>query len=367
MKIGRRSKRSFFKTSIMGRMLGDLVHRGRREQAKHAGAQAARKLRRPAFSLEPVEPRLLMSADISYTPSGVTNTLNVSASFASGNYFLDITGNVAPPVHQQLSAAGDVNINITPLGGTIAGAGLADTIHFNLDTFSALNNFVTGNGGLLTLDYAGGLEALQDDHIFVDGSAANVGYSLKLHTSADITVGATATFTGDLTLSSDDSITGNASTHLSAQNLTLQSAPVTNGGAVPSTGILANANSTITLTDSHLTASKTLTLDSHAKVTVDNDGKAVSGVTGAVITSFSNAKIDIGGTAVLQAKDVSITSFVEDSLKASADKNTVKLLAVVGGAAPEVTINGTAQLTATNNLTATAKSDVTTPSVPMSR
>src|SRR6185437_9898571 len=94
MKIGRRFKRRFFKTSIMGRMLGDLMHRGRREQAKHAGAKrSARLTRRPEFALEQVEPRLLMSADITYGPAPGTNTVKITTEFSSGSYFLDLSVN----------------------------------------------------------------------------------------------------------------------------------------------------------------------------------------------------------------------------------------------------------------------------------
>ena len=354
MKTGRRFKRDMFRPSVLGRMLGDLLHRGRREASRQAKAAQAPSVSRPRnFALELMEPRVLMSADIAYTPTLVASTVTVSASTSGGAYFIDIAQGATTLAHRQLTAAGDVTVNIASLGQATA-----ETIRFKLDTFSALNGFVNANGGLLTLDLASGSELLFDDHVFLDGAAAAIDYGLKLHTSADLTIGAKAGFNGNLTLVSDDTITGNAATELSAKTLTLQSIATRSGGAVPGTGILANANSAITLTDARLTATEGLVLDAKSTVAVNETGIPIAGVSGAVVTSFSSAKIAIGGTSVLQGKSVDITALVQARLTASATANTVKLVVLAGGAEPNVTINGAAKVTATNALNVTAKSDV---------
>lgn len=356
MNSGRRFKRRFFRTSLLGRMLGDLMHRGRREQA--GAAQRSMQRPGPGFALEQMEPRVLMSADIAYVPTNTTNTLTVSASSSGGAYFIDITGGSVAPVHRQLSAAGDVTINIAPFGGTTAGALLADTVRINLDTFSVLNTFVNANGGLLTLDIAGGSELIQDDHVFIDGVAASLGYGLRVHASADVTAAATATLTGDLTLASDDTLTGTSATNLKARNLTLQSAAIQAGRAVPGTGLLANADSAITLTNSQLTATNGLVLGARSVVTVNSKGIPIAAVSGAVITSASSAKINVGGASILSGKTVDITAAVDGSLIATADLSVVKLVVITGKASPEVLINGTTKITATTSLNVTAKSDI---------
>lgn len=355
MNSGQRFKRRFFKTSVLGRMLGDLLHRGRREQS-----QAVRRSITPRgerFALETMEPRVLMSADIAYAPTSLANTITVSASVSGGAYFIDIAGGVASPIHRQLTAPGDVTINIAPVGGAAAGATLADTVRVNLDTFSVLKPFVNANGGLLTLDIAGGSELIQQDRVFIDGLAANIGYSLNVHSSADMTAAATATLTGNLTLASDDAVVGTSKTNLKALNLTLRAA-ASEAGGIGGTGILADANSRITLTDATLTAVNLLSLDAHAAVSVDATGIPIAGVTGSVVTSASSARIAIGGASVLSGKAVDITARVEGTLKATAALNVVKLVVVTGMAAPEVLISGTTSITATNALTVTAKSDV---------
>ena len=84
MKNGPRFKRGSIRKLFSGPLLRRLNRRERQELAeKSAAAQVAAKVkpagkeRRPAFGLEAVEPRLLMSADFLFNP--VTNqTLNLS-------------------------------------------------------------------------------------------------------------------------------------------------------------------------------------------------------------------------------------------------------------------------------------------------
>ena len=145
----------------------------------------------------------------------------------------------------------------------------------------------------------------------------------------------------------------------SGADIILNAQAVTSGGEVPGTGLLADANSSITVTGATLTASGSIGLTAHSQVTVTSDGTAISAVTGVVITSFSSALIDIDGSQ-LRGTDITLLSWVEENLTADASNNSYKIVVVVGEADPEVLIRGSSILTATSGaLEATAKSDVT--------
>src|SRR5947207_2125039 len=83
-----------------------------------------------------------------------------------------------------------------------------------------------------------------------------------------------------------------------------------------SAGLLANANTGLTLTGAHLTASGNLTLSAHSNVNVNTSGAETGDTTSAghstgtsadgiigisLVTSFNSATIDIGGGSVLAA------------------------------------------------------------------
>src|SRR5262245_2434481 len=66
--IDESSKRSVF-DSILEKVMGDLFPGSDRPKRRRSGAvRPAAKRRRQNFALEAIEPRLLLSADISYTP-----------------------------------------------------------------------------------------------------------------------------------------------------------------------------------------------------------------------------------------------------------------------------------------------------------
>ena len=81
MKIGRRSKHVSVKSLFSGPVLRRLNRRERQELAeKSAAAQGPAKPQRPAFGLESVEPRLLMSVTIPITQTHDTMTLSIADS-----------------------------------------------------------------------------------------------------------------------------------------------------------------------------------------------------------------------------------------------------------------------------------------------
>src|SRR6185312_6482498 len=111
MKFGRRAKHLSAKMSLLGDLLQGLNRRGRRELARKGAVHPPVRPRRPAFGLEPVEPRLLMSVDL-------------SGSFGT--------------VSQNLNAGGDTTINVFRSTGSDL---FGDTLNIDLTNFATLNSF----------------------------------------------------------------------------------------------------------------------------------------------------------------------------------------------------------------------------------
>jgi hypothetical protein len=342
MKIGRRSKHISAKSFFSGPFLRRLNRREKLELAeKSAAAKPVVKARRPAFGLETVEPRLLMSADLSYTTLNDTLTLSIGGTSAAPIVKLsDGSGQLAQVALTNATGA-EVDISRSGTGG---GAVSADTLHVDLTNFALLNSFVSGNGGQLTVKFDGGDEFQGTPHPFtdvlnVDGNGGTLSYGLTIQSTSDI----------------------DSSASVTATSLTLTSAQTASD--LLSTGLFANANTGIDLTGANLTTTAgALTLNATSTLSVSTDGTGMSAVKGAVITSFSSADIDIGGNSALHAAggDLDITASVNGSLTATATGANVKLIAIVGSAAPEVTIGGGSSLTSTTGaVNAAATTSVT--------
>src|SRR5438034_1404110 len=326
--------RNIFKPSILGKLLREAFARWGGEEP------AAAQMRRQSFTLEAIEPRLLLSADLSYAALSGTHDFTVKASDdGGGNYSVNLyeTSNLLSSIASKSFTGGsDVSVSIARDDTLGAPAFNADTVRFDLDTFSALDTPLSGHS--LTLDVQGGTERAFTDHVIADGSGATIGYSLAIQSSSDI--------------SSD------ATLHLTAGDLTLKSEQT--ASELLTTGLWADTDTAITLTGAHFTLdSGALNLTAHSDVTVNTDGTGMSGIQGAAISSFSGATIDIGGSSVLSATDINLNAKVDGTLTASAAAASVKLVAVLGSADPEVRIHGSSSLTASNNISALAKSDVT--------
>ena len=290
-------------------------------------------LRRQGFILEAIEPRLLLSADISYAAASTVHDFTLKADSGSLSLYdsSDLTTALAT---KAISGGSDASVSIARDDTLGAQALNGDTLHIDLDTFHLLDAALSGH--VLTIDFQGGSERVSTDHLTVDGSTGAVGFGLSIQSSSDIASSATASITGDLTLKSEQT----------ASDLL-------------STGLWADSNTGITLTGAQLTASGTLNLTAHSNVSVSTDGTGMSAINGALITSFSSALIDIGSSSALSAANINIDSKVDGTLTATASAATVKLVAVEGEADPEVSIHGSSTLTATSTITVTAESDVT--------
>ena len=327
--------RKVFRPSILGQLLRDAFERIARPVTVRRAAPARRK----GYMLEAIEPRLLLSADISYAVS----TAHEFTLKAEGGNVVNLyqTGTSTVAGSATLSSAGDVNVNIArglPLGGDAA---VSDTIHIDLDTLSLLDGFVNANGSVLSINFAGGDQYAAADHVTLDTTGpASVGYGLSIKSNSDIASNANFSVSGDLSITSEQVAPTPPLSDLTA-------------------GFFDNLQSNISLDGANLTASGALNLTAHSDVTVSTTGTGMSAIQGAAVTSFSGATIDITGNSILHGTDINLTSNVDGTLTASASAAAVKLVAVIGAASPQITIDGSSSLHATGNLTALSKSDVT--------
>src|SRR5690242_8828997 len=184
----------------------------------------ARSQRSQSFTLEALEPRLLLSADIAYS----------TASLTGGSFTLRATSATVLDLHDDTadSSVGSVTVNAGDNSFSIArdlglGAGYADSLHIDLDSFNALDPTI-GAGHKLSLTFDGGDQRLLQDLVSLDGTTGAVGYSLSIASNSSISSSGTASVTGDLSITSEQTGIG--------------------GAGVSSQGLLANANTGITLT-----------------------------------------------------------------------------------------------------------------------
>ena len=342
MKIGRRSGQTATKGTLTGPAFRRLNHREREElQAKSRAAKASAKAPRPSYGLETVEPRLLMSADLSYTTINDTLTLSVGGTTAAPIVKLsDASGQLASV---SLTAATGAEVDVTRSGAG-GGAVSADTLNIDLTNFCDPEYVCNANGGELTVKFIGGDEFEGTPHPFTDtvnvnGASGTLGYGVTIDSTSAIDSGAS----------------------LTAKNITLASAQTASDTL--STGLFANADTGINLTGAHLTTTGgALTLNATSTLSVSTNGAGMSAVKGAVITSFSNANIGVGGSSMLSATggDVDITASVQGNLTATAGGATVNLISIDGSASPTVTINGGSSVVSTSGaIDATASSNVT--------
>jgi hypothetical protein len=326
--------RKFSKPNVLSKLMRDIF---RRDRSPGTTVPLAKPARRQSYALEPMEPRLLLSADLSYAALSSAHDFTVKAVQNAGNYYLNLydSGNLSGAISsKQITGGGDVAVSVAR-DDTLGAQGLnGDTVHIDLDSLALLNTPMSGHA--LAINFQGGSQRIFTDHVTVDGLTGAVGYSLSVQSSSDILSSCTANVTGDFTLTS----TQTASDLLG-------------------TGLWADCNTAITLTGANLKASGALSLVADSNISVSTDGTGMSSIQGAAITSFSAAKIDIGGASALTANSINVDSKVEGTLSASAAAATFKIVAVEGNAQPEVTIHGASSLTAATNINIAAESNVT--------
>ena len=375
------SKRSVLDT-LLDKVLGELFPRNARPTGRRHGApRAPAKSRRQDFALEPIEPRLLMSADLNYSGSAAKEFWVKAVDSTHVQLFTDATQTDAG--YQATSAQTVDDGTITVHRGTTAQAGAAsDIVHLDTDTFALLNPGSTEintnpDGVKLEVTFTGGDQRLNQDQLKLDDSTATdltqAGHAFGLSVTSDSKISATSAI----------SVTG---------DLTLQSEATAESVTAAGEGLLSNADTGITLTGANLTASGKLTLTADSTISVgtlpgeadgSNTGDAsniadtaskdlletyvgLGNLTGvALVTSFSHATIDIGGGSQLTATsgDLTITASVDGSITAKTNALVTPgaLDVVAGSSDPEVLIHdaGTS-LSAGGAINATATTNFST-------
>src|SRR4051812_10703838 len=149
MRTARRWDRTPSKRSVLDTVLDQVLRemyprKDQPERRPHNAPRAAAKRRRQGFTLEPLEPRLLMSADISYTSAATNLTLK-----ATDSTHLALFDDAAVPnqVGTDALSEGLVKIHRSGLGDVFG-----DTIHVDASTLTTLDasgTGITGNGNTL--------------------------------------------------------------------------------------------------------------------------------------------------------------------------------------------------------------------------
>ncbi len=338
--------RKSFAPSFLSQLLNDMFGGwGKTEEAPVLPMAARKAPRRQGFTLEPIEPRLLLSADLSYPnlanalDVAVTN-LTLKAESDSGDLYLRLyetgTSNLVSEV--LLDDAGDVNVNIS----RAIGAGLfADSVHVDLTTFDLLDTFVNAHGGKLTLNFTGDSNVAFKDSLIFDG-AETIAYDLSVQSDSDITVSSSVNLVaGDISLSVSDSDSG-----------------------LPPIGdeFFADAEATIDVLGS--LSGGDIKLSATSTINVDNNSLGLGGLQLAFIYADSDAEINIGSNSQITASgklDVLATSNVSGladmaSLNSKTDASTDAAVAsVVITSHATTSVAGSANLSVNGAFTLSAK------------
>src|SRR5689334_14077635 len=174
-----------FKPATLTQAIRELF--SRRPGAPATRRSEARPQRSYSFTLEALEPRLLLSADLSYSAVSGTHDFTLKATQNSGNVYLSLfeTSNLSASIDDQLITGGaDVNVSVgrDDILGSRAVNG--DTVRIDLDTFSLLDAVMSGH--TLGVDVQGGDQRLTHDLVTVDGTTGAVGYGLSLNADSQI-------------------------------------------------------------------------------------------------------------------------------------------------------------------------------------
>ncbi|HYC46066.1 MAG TPA: LEPR-XLL domain-containing protein, partial [Burkholderiales bacterium] len=377
--------------------------RGRSAQPRTAGA-------RRSILLEPIEPRLLLSADLTYgdpaavpapgslTATDISNyvsaltstTFTLKAEQSGSDFFwnmygtgLDGTGTPALAGQAQITAADDLDLNLIreEFGLRNASIGLndfiGDKITVDIDSLGVLNGQFAGT--TIDIDFNGGkdidlgdilgielpLDLTNDQLILAGDGPLAIAHGTKVHSTSDIVTegdadGLQATFQGKLEIVSDSKITIDGASLVTAPNMTLLADAKSTSGLFQ--GLLANASSAITLDDTARLVSTggTIELFARSDVTFSEDGDTYfgDGLSATAVLSISSALVDIKGSTQIDAATVKIEGTIHTDVTATAQDSTVRVVTVNVFNTPEIKISGSADIAATSAFTALAKSDV---------
>ncbi|MEQ1826224.1 MAG: hypothetical protein ABL921_09760, partial [Pirellula sp.] len=334
-------------------------HRKRRLRFK---SELVRKL-----SMESLERRELMAADLVF-PTDQNNLLGddltLSAQQNGGNLSVRLlrTSDMTQVVMVPMDDSGDVTINVRREETTAGDIDpFADTLRIDLNSLNLLNTFVVGNGGVLTLNFEGGVEvpSVSEDHLFVAASGtANVGFGLSVITTADVTLNAvTANFSGNLLLRSNPINDASGSAFDPDKVLAFPAASITiNGGSITATNINieAKASKTIVITpetlfDDAISFAEVI-VDSSASVSVL--GSAIINATGDLTVLADSNMTTNAGRAPSDDGNASDDDTAEDAAIVVSVIDNVTNLSVTAGSSLSAT--GMINLVSNNVVSATS-------------
>ena len=246
--------------------------------------------KRQDFSLEAIEPRLLLSADVNYAADvvggfAVERTLKI-VDEGAGNLRIKLheTGNAGNVLFDAAISSGEDTVNVTR---GVTGSLFQDTITIDLSTFALL----APASDALTINFSGGAQDLIKDQVILSGTAS-LGFGLTVNSNADILVPASAS----LTLTDADD---NLALSVAASSSGFLNEETTGLDLEEEFDFLADADADIDVLgvlsahDIELTATSTLT--------VDNSSLALGSFQIAFIYGNSSADVNIGNGADITA------------------------------------------------------------------
>ncbi|MCA9194480.1 MAG: hypothetical protein KDB03_22070, partial [Planctomycetales bacterium] len=260
--------------------------------------------------VESLERRELLTADLEFATDQanlLADDLTLVAQQDSGNLFLKLlrTSGMSEVATAILDDPSDLSVNIHR-DQTTAGEidVFADTIRIDLNSLSLLNNFVVNNGGMLTLNFEGGIEipGLSEDHLFLSSSGlASLAYGLSIITTADITANnVNATLAGDLLLRSSPQSSTSGTALDPDKVLSFPAAQITiNGGSISANDVSLEAKSNKTLLvgadsvmDGQLSFAEVIVSGS-ANISIQN-ASVINATSNLTVWAESNITTDIG-------------------------------------------------------------------------
>ncbi len=319
------------------------------------------------LKLEALENREMFAADLVYSTGPdnlLTDDLRLQAVQNGGNLSVRLMRGATEVAIAPLDDAGDVTINVKR-NETTAGDldPFSDTLRIDLNSLNLLNTFVVNNGGVLTVNFEGGVAdpfavvAAGDQLLLESNGTSNIGYGLSVITTADITLSAvSATFNGNLLLRSNPNSTSSGTTLDLATVLALPSAMITvNGGSITANNITLEADaekSLIVTADSDIPVAEVI-VNASANINIQNS--AVITATGSLtILAESNMTTNVG-RAPVDDGDATDDDAEEDAAVAVSVINNVTNVTINSGAT--LSSNGATLITSNNLVTATSIAD----------
>ncbi len=354
------------------------------------------------LKLEALEAREVFAADLVYSTdlnNPLSDDLRLQAQQSGGNLSVRLMRGATQVASVPIDDAGDVTINVKR-DSTTAGDldPFSDTLRIDLNSLNLLNTFVVNNGGVLTVNFEGGVTdpiASLGDHLFLESNGiSTVGYGLSVITTADITLNSvSANFNGNLLLNSNPNSTASGTTldpnavlaypaakisisggSVTANNITLQADAVktlivTPDSDIPIAEVIVNASANIAIQNSAvITATGTLTILAQSNMTTnvgrapvddsdatDDDAEEDAAIAVSVINNVTNVTINSGATlssngATLITSNnlVTATSIADGMLGSDAAGGTLAMTTVSGDTT--LLVDG-ATITAGGNLT----------------